>query len=63
MAHRINGGARMMNMASQQQACEQLEAACHAERGWEETERLVNRVLEEMSRFNQQLSSENNDAM
>lgn len=63
MAHRINGGARMMNMASLQQACEQLEAACHAERGWEEIERLVNRVLEEINRFNQQLSSENSHAL
>lgn len=63
MAHRINGGARMMNMASLQQACEQLEAACHAERGWEDIERLVNRVLEEINRFNQQLSSENSHAL
>ncbi|MGX5111502.1 response regulator [Enterobacter cloacae] len=63
MAHRINGGARMMNVTSLQQACEQLEAACNEERGWQEIESLVNRVLEEMSRFNQQLSSESSDAL
>lgn len=58
MAHRINGGARMMNMTALQQACEKLETACHAERGWQEIEFLVNRVLEEMARFNQQLTSD-----
>ncbi|MCW1829086.1 transporter substrate-binding domain-containing protein [Enterobacter asburiae] len=58
MAHRINGGARMMNMTALQQACEKLETACHAERGWQEIEFLVNRVLEEMTRFNQQLTSD-----
>jgi two-component system sensor histidine kinase EvgS len=56
MAHRINGGARMMNMTALQKACEQLETACNAERSWQEIESLVNRVLEEMARFNQQLT-------
>nr|WP_275995256.1 response regulator [Enterobacter cloacae] len=58
MAHRINGGARMMNMTALQQACEALETACHDERTWQEIEILVGRVLEEMTRFNQQLSSD-----
>ncbi|HAS1952174.1 TPA: hypothetical protein I4E15_19845 [Enterobacter asburiae] len=42
MAHGINGGVRMMDIASLQQACEQLEAACNAERGWQEIECLAN---------------------
>ncbi|MCK7166979.1 response regulator [Enterobacter cloacae] len=58
MAHRINGGARMMNMTALQQACEELEKACHDDRTWQEIEILVGRVLEEMTRFNQQLSSD-----
>ncbi|WP_320728029.1 response regulator [Enterobacter sp. 118C5] len=58
MAHRINGGARMMNMTFLQQACEELETACHDDRTWQEIEILVERVLEEMTRFNQQLSSD-----
>ncbi len=48
MAHRINGGARMMNMAALQKACEQLETACHDDGSWQEIEILVERVLEEM---------------
>ncbi|TIN52222.1 MAG: transporter substrate-binding domain-containing protein [Mesorhizobium sp.] len=58
MAHRINGGARMMSMTSLQQACEQLETACNDDRPWQEIDLLVNRVLEEITRFNQQLSSD-----
>lgn len=48
----------MMNMTALQQACEALETACHDERTWQEIEILVGRVLEEMTRFNQQLSSD-----
>ncbi|NJQ21109.1 transporter substrate-binding domain-containing protein [Pantoea sp. LS15] len=63
MAHRINGGARMMNMAALQKACEQLETACHDEGSWQEIEILVERVQEEMTRFNQQLSSESGETL
>jgi two-component system sensor histidine kinase EvgS len=58
MAHRINGGARMMNMSSLQKACEQLETACHNDDAWQEIELLVQRVLDEIARVNQQLVSE-----
>jgi FOG: HPt domain len=58
MAHRINGGARMMNMSSLQKACEQLETACHNDDSWQEIELLVQRVLDEIARVNQQLVSE-----
>jgi len=52
MAHRINGGARLMNFTSLKEACEALELACNNEQGWESIEPLVSRVLEEMERFN-----------
>lgn len=62
MAHRISGGAKMMNMTSLQKACEQLETACNADRLWQEIAPLVTEVLEEITRFNQQLASENREA-
>ena len=58
MAHRINGGARMMNFTSLKAACEALELACNNEENWETIERLVSYVLEEMARFNVWLEQE-----
>ncbi|STB49992.1 Hpt domain [Citrobacter koseri] len=56
MAHRINGGARMMNYTPLKETCEALEVACNNEQDWETIEQLVKCVLEDMVRFNKWLA-------
>lgn len=56
MAHRINGGARMMHFMSLKETCEALEVACNNAQGWDSIEPLVERVLEEMEQFNEWLA-------
>lgn len=51
MAHRINGGARMMNFMPLKEACEALEVACNNMQSWETIESLAEDVLAEMGRF------------
>jgi two-component system sensor histidine kinase EvgS len=56
MAHRINGGARMMHFMSLKETCEALEVACNNAQGWDTIEPLVECVLEEMEQFNEWLA-------
>lgn len=61
IAHRINGGARLLKFEPLRIACDELERACHTQESWDHLTMLSDKLLTEIQNYNDILIFEVNN--